>query len=113
MKAANTIFFLTVLWSICKLRFPRHSRWVFILWYIVNTILNVIMAFTHDPDSFFSNDVEYQNFFLAVTVDYVLLMSFLSYCEFKISCLIYLPIYLITCILVSQAENEAVHVARQ
>lgn len=39
-------------------------------------------------------------------------MSFLSYCEFRISCIVYLPTYIIASILVSQAETEGVVSAR-
>lgn len=112
IKALNTLCCLSVLWAICKFRFQKRSRWVFVLWYLTNTILNLSMALTSDPDSFLYNKVEYQNFFLSLTVDYVLLMSFLSYCEFKISCVIYLPTYLIACALVSQAEGDVVLEAR-
>jgi hypothetical protein len=85
---------------------------VFPLWFITNTAMKVIMAFTTDPNSFLYNKAEFQHTFISITENFIILMSFLSYCEFRISSLVYFPTYMIACLLVSYAENAAVYEAR-
>jgi len=50
----------------------------------------------------------YNENFLQLTVAYIIMMAYFTYCEFTLSLFFYSPIYVISCFLVSAAQRDEI-----
>jgi len=98
-------FWLQILWPICFLKFRRLSKFVFCGYFLTSTIVNFVFTFDVGTLNINSN---YNENFVQLTVVYIVLMNFFTYCEFTLSLFFYSPIYVISCFLVSAAQRDEI-----
>lgn len=112
LSSGISFFFLTILWSILRARFFKATRWVFPAWWVIVAINFLAQGMTHDEESFLFNLQEHQSTFISTTVNFIIVASFFGYCEFRLACFLYFPLYITTCMMIVVYQEPIVTEAR-
>jgi len=89
-----------VLWSICYRYKQSFSKFVFMLWFIIMLIMNIIPAYVTQESIFYVKTIFNESYY-AVSLLYIYALCVFTYCEFKLCLIVYTPVYLVVAYLLS------------
>ena len=101
IEAGYTFLLMVVIYGILIHRAPKLSRYLFPIWFSGIVCFNLLSKFNTNLRVFQQEEKA-----LILTTYYLIVMNFLSYCEFKLSILLYTPLYIIACYFAMVQDNN-------
>ena len=97
IQIPTTMLFLSILWPLCRRFWAKGAKYCFAGFFLSLGILVPITQYlglkSHEGD-------------FVMTISYILMMSFFTYCELGLSMFFYTPIYIVSALL-TQLANQS------
>ena len=97
------MFWISLVWVVIYCKFKQYTRYVFVAFYVGNVVLEILVN-KSDEDSALYAMRGMEVGWVSLTIDYLIITTAASYCEFFFCAFLYTPLYLLATYFISEAS---------
>jgi hypothetical protein len=91
-------------WPILYMKYRHLTRFLFSIWFCLNVALHIAKKLTH-PGSIFHVQSGIEHEWISLTIDYIIIMTTASYCEYNQCLFLHSPLYIIATYVITNHQN--------